>query len=244
MPTSSASWPRRSVGKLEGNGGAAVVLGTGQGGKALIVAACSPRLVERGVTAPLLLEHAAKQIGGGAGGKPILGSPEVRTPTPSRKPCRASRPGSPSSSATTSMSQTTRPGRVLGLDLGDARIGVAISDDDRRLAMPLGTVPTGAPGGPQGDRGPRRRSTTCPWSSSGSRGRCPERGDRRAPGRAFAGALADVLPVPVEMQDERLSTVEAERGLREAGVSGVDRRRVVDRSAAAVILQAWLDAHR
>ncbi len=43
------------------------------------------------------------------------------------------------------MSQTTRPGRVLGLDLGDVRIGVAISDDDRRMAMPLGTIHTGAP---------------------------------------------------------------------------------------------------
>ncbi len=64
---------QRVVGKLEGRGGAAVVLGTGQGGKALIVAACSSRLVERGVTAPLLLEHAAERVGGGAGGKPILG---------------------------------------------------------------------------------------------------------------------------------------------------------------------------
>ncbi len=64
---------QRVAGKLRGDGGAAVVLGTGQGGKALIVAACSPRLVERGVTAPALLERAAKQIGGGAGGKPILG---------------------------------------------------------------------------------------------------------------------------------------------------------------------------
>ena len=43
------------------------------------------------------------------------------------------------------MSQTTRPGRALGLDLGDARIGVAISDDDRRLAVPLGTIHTGLP---------------------------------------------------------------------------------------------------
>ncbi len=64
---------QRVAGKLEGNGGAAVVLGSGQGGKGLIVGACSPRLVERGVTAPMLLEHAAKRIGGGAGGKPILG---------------------------------------------------------------------------------------------------------------------------------------------------------------------------
>ena len=64
---------QKAVGKLEGDGGAAVVLGAGQASKALIVGACSSRLVERGVTAPLLLEDAAKQIGGGAGGKPILG---------------------------------------------------------------------------------------------------------------------------------------------------------------------------
>ena len=64
---------QKAVGKLEGEGGAAVVLGAGRDGQARIVAACSKRLVERGVTAPLLLEVAAKQIGGGAGGKPILG---------------------------------------------------------------------------------------------------------------------------------------------------------------------------
>ena len=73
MRTSCASWRRRRSASLEGDGGAAVVLGAGQASKALIVAACSSRLVERGVTAPLLLEDAAKQIGGGAGGKPILG---------------------------------------------------------------------------------------------------------------------------------------------------------------------------
>jgi alanyl-tRNA synthetase len=60
------------VGKLEGPGGAAVVLGSNANDKALIVAACSKGLMERGVTAPELLEHAAKQIGGGAGGKPNL----------------------------------------------------------------------------------------------------------------------------------------------------------------------------
>jgi alanyl-tRNA synthetase len=64
---------QKVVGKLEGDGGAAVVLGSARNGKALIVAACSKRLVERGVTAPELLDVAAKQIGGGAGGKPILG---------------------------------------------------------------------------------------------------------------------------------------------------------------------------
>jgi alanyl-tRNA synthetase len=62
-----------AVGRLENESGAAVVLGSGQGGKALIVAACSKNLVARGVQAPRLLETAAAAVGGGAGGKPILG---------------------------------------------------------------------------------------------------------------------------------------------------------------------------
>ena len=59
--------------RLERSGEGAVVLGNGDGGKALLVGASTTPLVQRGVTAPLLLEIAAKQIGGGAGGKPILG---------------------------------------------------------------------------------------------------------------------------------------------------------------------------
>jgi len=62
-----------AVGKLEGEGGAAVVLGSDRDGKALLVAACSKNLVARGVTGPVLLERSATAIGGGAGGKPILG---------------------------------------------------------------------------------------------------------------------------------------------------------------------------
>ena len=54
--------------------------------------------------------------------------------------------------------------------------------------------------------------------------------------------VSAVLTVPVELQDERLSTVEADRALREAGAGGRARRRAVDRSAATVILQAYLDA--
>jgi len=142
------------------------------------------------------------------------------------------------------MGQTTRPGRVLGLDLGDARIGVAVSDDERRLSVPLGTVATGAPADIRSiavlveEHAATLVVVGLPLSMSGARGPAAHKAE------AFAGALVDVLPVPVELQDERLSTVEAERGLRDAGVSGPDRRRVVDRSAAAVILQAWLDAHR
>jgi len=142
------------------------------------------------------------------------------------------------------MGQTSRPGRVLGLDLGDARIGVAISDDDRRMAVPLGTIHTGAPADLKAVAAlVREHAATLvvvglPLSMSGDRGSAAAKAD------AFADALRSILAVPVELQDERLSTVEAERGLREAGVDGRERRKVVDRTAAAVILQAWLDATR
>jgi alanyl-tRNA synthetase len=58
--------------RLERDGAGAAVLGNGEGGRALLVAACTPSLVERGVTAPALLEPAARTVGGGTGGKPIL----------------------------------------------------------------------------------------------------------------------------------------------------------------------------
>jgi putative holliday junction resolvase len=142
------------------------------------------------------------------------------------------------------MVQTNRPGRVLGLDLGDARIGVAISDDDRRMAVPIGTVHTGAPADLKAiaklveEHAATAVVVGLPLTMSGERGSAADKA------HAFAGALRSVLLVPVELHDERLSTVEAERALREAGVTGRDRRSVVDRSAATVILQAWLDAHR
>jgi alanyl-tRNA synthetase len=63
-----------TVGRLEGAGGAAVVLGSGAGGRALLVAAISPTLVSRGVEAKRLLAPAATAIGGGGGGKPTLGT--------------------------------------------------------------------------------------------------------------------------------------------------------------------------
>jgi alanyl-tRNA synthetase len=66
------SLARDVANRLEGPDGAAAVLGTGQGGKALLVAAGTKRLIARGVTAPALLEPAAKIVGGGKGGKPNL----------------------------------------------------------------------------------------------------------------------------------------------------------------------------
>jgi putative Holliday junction resolvase len=133
---------------------------------------------------------------------------------------------------------------VLGLDLGDARIGVAISDEDRRVAVPLGTLRTGAPqdlravAGLVEEHGITLVVVGHPLSMSGLSG------PRASAAEEFAGALRSFLPVPVAMQDERLSTVEAERTLERAGAGGRERRRVVDQTAAAVILQAWLDTNR
>jgi putative Holliday junction resolvase len=135
-------------------------------------------------------------------------------------------------------------GRALGLDLGDARIGVAISDPERRLAVPLGTVPTGAPQDLKTinklvtENGVTVVVVGHPISMSGAHG------PRARQAEEFAGALRSFLGIPVELHDERLSTVEADRALREAGAGGPDRRRAVDRSAAAIILQAWLDRRR
>ena len=136
------------------------------------------------------------------------------------------------------------PGRVLGLDLGDARIGVAISDDARRMAVPLGTVRTGAPADVRAIAElVREHAVTLvvvghPLLLSGRAGERAHHAER------FAAALTGFLDVPVLLQDERLSTVEAERALRETGASSRDRRRAVARSAATVILQAWLDTDR
>lgn len=138
----------------------------------------------------------------------------------------------------------TARGRVLGLDLGDARIGVAITDDDRRIAVPLGTVRTGAPADLKAIAELVREHDVAvvvvghPLLMSGRAGERAHHAER------FAEALRGFLGVPVELQDERLSTVQAERALREAGTTGRNRRRAVDRSAATVILQAWLDAAR
>jgi len=133
-------------------------------------------------------------------------------------------------------------GRVLGLDLGDARIGVAISDPDRRVAVSIGTVHVGRPPGEllAIRELVREHDATLivigePLSLDGTRG------TRAMHAAAFADALRAAVDVPVMLHDERLSTVEAARGLHQAGLNAKRQRAVIDASAARVILQSWLD---
>jgi putative Holliday junction resolvase len=137
-----------------------------------------------------------------------------------------------------------RRGVRLGVDVGDVRIGVALSDPSGLIATPLETVARG--------RGDLARLVTLardedalevvvglPRSLSGGEG------PAAAKVRLFAVRLADaVSPVPVRLCDERLSTVSAEAVLRAQGRKGQRRRAVVDQAAAVVILQNALDTER
>lgn len=137
-----------------------------------------------------------------------------------------------------------RRGRILGLDLGQARIGVAISDPDRHMAVPLGTVRTGAPDDVKALAAMVKEHEVVaivvgqPLALSGRKGEAADHAEK------FAQALRDFLRIPVFLQDERLTTVQADRRLAERGLRGKDRRRVVDQTAATFILQAYLDRTR
>jgi putative Holliday junction resolvase len=133
-------------------------------------------------------------------------------------------------------------GRVIALDIGEVRIGVAISDPERTVALPAGTIQVA--GGPQDlkavaalvrDHDVSTVVVGHPLSLSGRRGPAAMRAEQ------FAEGLRLVLDVPVELQDERLTTVEADRALRAAGASAKKARRVIDQASASLILRAYLD---
>ncbi len=137
-----------------------------------------------------------------------------------------------------------RRGVRLGVDPGDARIGVARSDPSGFLATPVETVRRG--------KGDLARIAAIaeeenafeivvglPRSLSG------REGPSAAKARDFAKALARrVAPMPVRLCDERLTTVSAESMLRDRGKKGDKRRSVVDQAAAVLILQQALDTER
>ena len=141
-----------------------------------------------------------------------------------------------------------RPGVRLGVDVGDVRIGIAVCDRDGLLATPVETVAAGAGAVDRiaalaDERGAVEVVVGLPTSLSGRIGPAAEKAT------AFAALLAEALatreiPPSVRVVDERLTTVSAERVLRERGRKGARRRAVVDQVAAALILQYAIDTER
>lgn len=135
--------------------------------------------------------------------------------------------------------------RVLALDVGDRRIGVAISDPSGIVAQPLtvitrqgtavdvetlralvterdvGAIVVGLPLTLRGERGPQAQKVLA-WVEHLRRG----------------------MPVPVHLLDERLTTVQGERSLRETGTSSRKRKQVIDQVAAQLLLQHFLETPR
>jgi putative holliday junction resolvase len=136
-------------------------------------------------------------------------------------------------------------GRVLGVDVGTVRVGVAMSDPTGTLASPLETV-NRAKDGSDLDRLAalvvEHEVTEVvvgePRHLSGASGASAQDADAYA--RALVGRIG--ADVPVHMIDERLSTVSAASSLRASGVDSRRQRPVIDQAAAVVILQSYLDA--
>jgi len=138
-----------------------------------------------------------------------------------------------------------RTGRTCALDLGSVRVGVAVDDELCLLAHPRGTLDArdvraflGALRALADQLGVTRFVVGLPLDMRGGEGGAA----RKA--RAMAQRIADATGRPVEMWDERLTTVQAKRALAASEVWGAKARNRIDEAAACAILQSWLDARR
>ena len=128
------------------------------------------------------------------------------------------------------------------MDIGDVRIGVAISDP---LGISTNGIETHRSLGRERDvayfadmaksRGCERIVLGLPLNMDGTEG------DRAALVRSFGAALAERSGLPVDYEDERLTTVEAEEMLIEAGLSREERKKVIDKVSAEIILRRYLN---
>lgn len=145
------------------------------------------------------------------------------------------------------MDRSVRDGVRLAVDVGSVRVGVAASDPAGLLATPVTVLRRDARSGRDLDelaalvaeRDPLEVLVGLPRSLSG------REGVAAGVARDYAAQLAErIAPVGVRLIDERLSTVQANRGLQVAGVRAKAARGVIDAAAAVVILQHALDAER
>jgi len=144
------------------------------------------------------------------------------------------------------------PGRRLGVDFGEVRVGVALSDPSGVLATPLVTLTRDRSGGPESgtdldalvalvaEHEVVEVVVGLPRTLAGRHGPAAQAATD------YARTLAERLGagVPVRLIDERLTTVSAARVLAERGVRGRKQRAVVDQAAAVEILQGWLEVRR
>lgn len=134
---------------------------------------------------------------------------------------------------------------AIGLDFGERRIGVAVSDPGGQIARPLLVIERSSLRDDMAriaelvrSRRAQKVIVGLPLNLDGSLGPAA----RRA--RRFASALGRELALPIALWDERLTTVEAERALLASDRSRQRRKEVRDAVAASLILQSYLDAHR
>lgn len=138
-------------------------------------------------------------------------------------------------------------GRLLGVDLGEVRIGLAVSDPAQVIATTLETLHV-----PRNDLAAMLTAVVAVVAANQPAGiviGLPRQLDGRdgpkgAAARRFAAALQEHTGLPVALVDERFSTVEAERVLIDADVSRAKRRTVIDGVAASVVLQHALERQR
>lgn len=132
-------------------------------------------------------------------------------------------------------------GRALGLDFGQKRIGVALSDSLGLTAQPLGVVYN------RKDKAVDEIAALIAKHGVDTivlglpRHMCGDEGIKAGEARAFGARLAESTGLPVEYIDERLTTTAVQRMLSETGMSGAKKREVTDKLAAVLILQIWLD---
>jgi putative holliday junction resolvase len=131
---------------------------------------------------------------------------------------------------------------IIGVDYGRRRVGVAIADTETRFARPLEVIdtelvdPIERIGALVHEREVSEVVVGKPLNLSGNPGPAVDEQS------VFVSHLSRSLPIPVIEYDERLSTVIAERGLRDAGVKGSDLKKMRDAVAASVILQGYMDS--
>lgn len=135
--------------------------------------------------------------------------------------------------------------RVMALDIGKVRCGVAICDPRESVASPVCVLPTNEVVGNAAsfrrvleDWEPDMLLSGLPYTMAG------EEGPQAQRIRAAATAISKATGLPLEFTDERLSSSEAKRSLREKGYHEREMRGKVDMIAASLFLQAWLDERR